>query len=555
MLHDSARCRPGTPALWRWVDVRFEPVTYAELIGAAAAIANRLTRLGIKPEERVAIAVTDRFSWSVTYIGVLFSGATAVPIDPLLTPPEIRGILDDAEVALILHDGRIDLGDTRARIERLESVWPGFHDLPPLESVPLPKVGPESLANLIFTSGTTGQTKGVMLTHRNLVSDVFGIQAMGICSDQDKMLSILPVHHAFECTGGLLYPLSMGGQVAYARSLKSKEILADLKMTRATIILGVPLLFENIVNSIKRNIAHASPVNRGMFGALAGLSRGGRKIGWRSAGKALLAGVRRKAGLDSIHLLVSGGAALPSFVAEFLDTLGLPLMQGYGLTETSPVVTVNRPDNYRYDTVGLPIPHAEIRIIDPRPDGMGEVAVHGPMVMKGYWKKPAETAAVLQDGWLKTGDLGTIDADGHLRICGRSKNVIISGAGKNIYPEEVEAVLCARPEIAEAVVYGTTRPGKTGEVVAAMIVPDADWFSAERPSDWSDDARLRSVIDEALRAACENLAPFKRVTEFDIRREPFEKTSTRKIKRFLVTKGAGEQLTPPAVTWPAGAEP
>lgn len=555
MLLESARRHAQRFALWRWVDVKFEPITYAELLGAAAVIGRRLNAQGMGPGTRVAIAVTDRFSWSVTYIGVLFSGATAVPIDPLLTAPEIRGILADADAGLILHDGRIDLGEPEAPVTRLESIWPGFRDPIPFDQIELPAIGPESLANLIFTSGTTGQTKGVMLTHRNFVSDVFGVQAMGICTPEDKMLSILPVHHAFECTAGLLYPLSMGGQVAYARSLKSKEILADLKITRATIILGVPLLFENIVNSIKRKVAGAPIINRGMFALLTGMSRGGRKVGWRHAGRTFLAGVRRKAGLDSIRLLVSGGAALPSFVAEFLDTTGLPVLQGYGLTETSPVVSVNRPDSYRYDTVGFPIPHAEIAILDPRPDGIGEVAARGPMVMKGYWKKPAETAAVLHDGWLRTGDLGALDPDGHLRICGRLKNVIISGAGKNIYPEEVEAVLCARPEIAEAVVYGVSRPGKTGESVAAVLVPDAEWFQLQRPDDWADDARLHDVLGEALRSACEDLAAFKRVTEFQIRREPFEKTSTRKIKRFLITKGTGEQLTPPAVTWPAGAEP
>jgi len=204
---------------------------------------------------------------------------------------------------------------------------------------------------------------------------------------------------------------------------------------------------------------------------------------------------------------------------------------------------VNRPSAYRYDTVGPPIPTAEVKIIEPRPDGIGEIAIRGPMVMKGYWRKPDETAKVMRDGWLLTGDLGAIDPDGHIRICGRSKNLIVTGAGKNVYPEEVEAVLCARPEIAEAVVFGQARPGKIGETVAAVVVPDAEWFEANHPEILADDTALNTRVTEVVRQACEALAGFKRVAEVQVRREPFEKTSTRKIKRFLVTHNKGERLT------------
>jgi long-chain acyl-CoA synthetase len=243
--------------------------------------------------------------------------------------------------------------------------------------------------------------------------------------------------------------------------------------------------------------------------------------------------LRRKAGLDSIRILVSGGAALPPQVAEYCDTIGLPLVQGYGLTETSPVVSVNRPGQHRYDTVGPPIPDVQVRIVDPHPDGIGEIAVSGPIVMKGYWRRPEDTARVMRDGWLLTGDLGSIDADGHLRISGRSKNVIITGAGKNVYPEEVEAELGMRPEILEAVVYGKSRPGKIGETVAAVVVPNPDWFATTRPEAWNNDAALKTVLLDAVRAACERLAAYKRVVEIEVRRELFERTASRKIVRYI----------------------
>lgn len=552
LLVASAHRSPDAPALWRYVDVRFEPVTFRQLILAAGLLGEELARRGARSGTQVAVAITDRFTWGVAFLGVLFSGATAVPIDPLLKAGEIESILESSEAILTIHDRRIDLGQPQKESERVavESIWPGFGGSATLDSVRLPRVDADSLAEIIFTSGTTGTVKGVMLSHGNLVGDIRAIDAMGLLNADDLLLSILPIHHAFECTAGFLYPLSIGAQVAYARSLKSNEILADLRTTRATVVLGVPLLFENIVNSIRRKVGQAPTMKRGLLGTLMSASRRGRSLGWRTAGRTLLASMRKQAGLDSIRILVSGGAALPSYVAEYLDTIGLPLLQGYGLSETAPVISVNRPGKYRYDTVGPPLPGAQVKIVDPRPDGVGEIAAAGPMIMKGYWKNPEETAKVMRDGWLLTGDLGAIDPDGHVRICGRSKNVIITGAGKNVYPEEVEAVLCARDEILEAVVYGIAKPGKIGDTVASIIVPNADWYRENQADVWKDDGRLNDAIGAIVKETSELLAPFKRIAQFTVQRDPFEKTSTRKIKRFLVTHGHSEKYGSAATLWP-----
>ncbi|GAB4318181.1 MAG: AMP-binding protein [Candidatus Zixiibacteriota bacterium] len=552
LLLASALRAPERPALWRYVDVRFEPVGYGALMRAADRIARQLQGRGIQRGQQVVLAITDRFTWAVAFLGVQFSGATAVPVDPLLRPGEIVSIVKTAEAALLIHDGCIDIGDAGEVCATLtiDAIWPGFDGTGPLDGIRLPEVGADDIAEIIFTSGTTGKMKGVMLSHGNLVGDIRAIDAMGLLNDHDMLLSILPIHHSFESTAGLLYPLSIGAQVAYARSLKSNEIIADLRTTKATIVLGVPLLFENIVNSINRKLKQAPPVKRRLVASLMALSRAGRKAGWSTAGRTLLRNMRVKAGLDSIRLMVSGGAALPAHVAEFLDTIGLPLLQGYGLTETSPVLTVNRPGKYRYDTVGPPLPDTEITIIDPGSDGIGEIAARGPMVMKGYWKMPEETAAVFRDGWLLTGDLGSIEPDGHVKISGRSKNIIVTGAGKNVYPEEIEALMVARDEILELVVYGLTRPGKIGETVAAVIVPDAEWYRENNPATWQDETALFRDIERIVREECEKLAPFKRIASIEIRRDPFEKTSTRKIKRHLVTKGKSELYGSAATLWP-----
>ncbi len=544
LLAESARCHEKRPALWYHTGERFESVAYAALIAAVAAMGEKLRLRGVGPDCRVAVWIEDRFTWGVAYLAVLWSGATAVPIDPLLTHTEIAGIVREAEAAFVLSDGSGE-GDftTLAAIIPLADIWAGFAEGAPDEIPAVPVIDPAQLASILFTSGTTGSAKGVMLTHANLVSDVLAIRERNLCGPEDILLSVLPIHHAFECTVGFLYPLAIGAQVAYARSLKSNEIIADLRTSQATLILGVPLLFEKIGAAIQRRVGQAPWMRRRLFASLLALSRGARRLGYRGAGRPLFSSVRQRAGLGSLRLLGAGGAALPPEVGEFFDTIGIPIVQGYGLSETAPMVTVNRPGAHRYETVGPPLPGVDLTIRDPKPDGTGEIAVRGPMVMQGYWRRPEETAKVLQNGWLLTGDLGVIDADGHLRIVGRLKNVIISGAGKNIYPEEIEVLLDSRPEIAESLVYGWERPGKIGEAVAAILVPDREWFHENAPDALNDETKMKRAIGAAVETVCHALASYKRVVDWTIRNEPFERTSTKKIKRFLALGAANRPPT------------
>lgn len=540
-LAEAAAKWRNQPALWRWVDARFAPVSYGALFPAVAALAARLTDQGARPGVRVAIRHGDRFAFAIAYLAVHWSGATAVPLDPMLTPVEVTGILHDADAALLIVDTRaayLDSPAVKTRVVELANIWPGFAatdgDIP----TP-PPIDPQSLATLIFTSGTTGYSKGVMLTHANIVTDIMAIQGMRLLEHSDVLLSVLPIHHAFESTAGFLYPLSIGAQVAYARSLKSNEILDDLRANQATVILAVPLLYEKMRNAIARKVEEASPLRRGLFNAIAGMVRVGHRLGWKRSGQTLFRAARRKAGLESLRLVVSGGAALPAEVSEFFDVFGIPILQGYGLSEAAPVVSVNRPGHHRYDTVGPALPGVEVKVLEPDADGIGELAVRGPMVMAGYWKRPEDSAAVLRDGWLFTGDLGWLDPDGHIHVVGRSKNVIISGAGKNIYPEEIESVLNAQPGVAESMVYGIKRPGKTGELVGAIVVPDREWLAAFQPEAVRDRQSLQAAMAAAVKGACECMAPYKRIVEWTMRDDPFEKTSTRKIKRAL----ALQQLT------------
>jgi long-chain acyl-CoA synthetase len=391
------------------------------------------------------------------------------------------------------------------------------------------------MAVLIFTSGTTGQAKGVMLTNKNIMACVDGTYQTWFYDHHDTFISVLPLHHTFEATGGMLVPLYAGATICYARSLKSRDIVGDIRDSQATMMLGVPLLFEKIYEGILRAVKEKPMLTRAAFAASSGLVRSIKSLTGATAGKKLFSSMREKAGLSSLRLLVSGGAALKPEVAVGLETLGLMIMQGYGLTESAPVLTLNsisRPDP---NSVGPPIAGVEIKIVEPDASGIGEIAARGANVMPGYYQNQAATDAVIRDGWLHTGDLGYIDQRGCVFITGRAKNVIISAAGKNIYPEEVEAQLAKSPYISESLVLGEKNEQTGREEVHAIVYPNYETFDqyAAHHKVKLDEAAIEKILKGEIKHQCGHLAEYKRVKHFSVREEEFPKTTTRKIKRYL----------------------
>ena len=296
---------------------------------------------------------------------------------------------------------------------------------------------------------------------------------------------------------------------------------------------GVPLLFEKMYQSIRRKVHEAPFYRRITFHSFLFLSG----IGWKldsKWGKTLFASIRRRAGLGSIRLLVCGGAPLPPEIAEFFNLIGVDFLQGYGLTECSPVVAVNRPDDIQFESVGRPLPNLEIRILDPDESGVGEILVKGDSVMAGYLNNPRLNAEVFRDGWFCTGDLGHV-TDNHLWITGRKKNVIVSAAGKNIHLEELEEKLATNPYILEVVIFGRKKESRQGEEVRAIIVPNMDQcresFGAAANSVDSDPVRktIARIVDDLNH----HVADFKRIVGYDVQAEELEKTSTKKIKRSV----------------------
>jgi len=531
--------------------------SFREVYQMAFRLAAGLKKLGVQTGDRVGLISENRPEWGVSYLGILALGAAVVPIDPHLKIQELEQIFQQGEMKAIITSGHFFKPDSEAvrqlwykhRIATVINLdyepatkseqgmnWRSLVEGPEMAAVP--KISNEDLAALIFTSGTTGSSKGVMLTHKNLVTNVWSVLSVFECSPADTFLSILPLAHTFECTGGFLMPLGFGARVVTARSLKSKELTEDIQRAGATMLLGVPLLFVKMVEGIFRGAAQKGFLGNLAFKIFFNLSRHSYRKGKRRAGVVLFKSFRHKAGLGSLRFLISGGAALPPKVAEDFFVLGIPILQGYGLTETAPVLSVNPVDLYKVKaaSVGPPVPGVQFKIDAPDAAGNGEILARGKNVMPGYYKNPSATAAVLdKDGWFRTGDIGYLDYEGYLYISGRCKNIIVTPGGKNVCPEELEAKLLESPIIAEALVLGRRNEKLAGEEIEAIVVPNLEYL--DRQALQSGRTLNEAEVDAKLKAEVQRLsgqlADYKRIQHFTVRRQEFEKTYTRKIKRHL----------------------
>lgn len=548
MLQYSAKTFGEKVAFRIFRDGRYQEFSYREVAERVDRLAAGLMRLGIMPKDKVSILGENRPEWGIAYLAVHRAGAICVPLDSLLKAGEFRHIIADSGAQTVIVSSRfvadiLEVRDSVADLktiicmddEKRDDVLLMSEVMTGLTPDTWPKVTLDDLAAIIYTSGTTGQSKGVMLTQRNLASDTAESYRVIEYGPEDNFLSVLPLHHTFECTGGFLIPLYGGATITYARSLKSRDIVDDIRNTKATLMLGVPLLFEKMMDGIKRKLAQAPASKRVLISTLFGIEKMGKKLGL-SLGPTLFHSLREKAGMSSLRMLISGGAALPPHVAEWFNSLGFLLFQGYGLTETSPITNVNRVGMIVHTSVGPAIPGAEIRIDNPGPDGHGEICVRGPMVMKGYYKNEEATRAVIdKDSWFYTGDVGYLDERGLLYISGRMKNVIVTTGGKNVYPEEVEFYINQSPFVLESLVIGRPIPDTTSEEVYAMVVPNYEYFDEQgelRGLGYTTE-EIEAVVRREVADAIAQIAEYKRPKKFDIREEEFEKTSTKKIKRFL----------------------
>lgn len=534
------------PVMRTWNGDGYDEITYNELNDKVDAIAQWLIENGIEQGDRVAVLGENSPMWAMCYLGIQVAGAIVVPVDSMMPPNGIRHILADSGSRFLFVSKKFTSVVEEMRIvssleKKVAFEKPDYDDYVLLDDVisegstlgrPVPKRELDETAAILYTSGTTGHSKGVMLSQNNIASNAASASQIFDIGPDDVFLSVLPIHHSFEATTGFILPIYCGCSITYARSLKSADIVSDIRNTDVTMMVGVPLLFEKMQQGVQRKLKQQGKDK--LVNTLMGVVGAGEKLKLNLA-KPLFKGLREKAGMSKIRFFVSGGGPLDPATALFFNRLGLKLFQGYGLTETSPVTHANPPWRVKHVTVGPTIPGVECKIINTNDQGVGEICIKGPNVFQGYYKNKEATEEVMENGWFHTGDLGFIHDDGYLQITGRAKNMLVTGGGKNVYPEEIEHYLNRSPYILESVVLGIPRAKGLGDEVAALIYPDFEALDVhfEGKGEKASEEDVFNLIKAEIKAAQKNLADYKRIKTFRIVEEEFQKTSTKKVKRYL----------------------
>lgn len=570
------RYAPGQrPVLMHKKQGTYVPVGYAELRERVACFAHGLSTLGIKRGDRIAILSENRPEWVITDLAALALGCADVPIYPSQTAKQIEYIVHDSGASVIVVSNQFQLtkvlkifdevrtlkhvimmnpppaeapGFVRTFESVIEAGRDGHRRDPDMLRRSAAETTPDALATIIYTSGTTGNPKGVMLSHANFVSNVTASAQCISITDSDLLLSFLPLCHVFERMAGYYTAMSCGATIAYAESIES--VAENLLEVRPTIVCSVPRLFERIYSRIARKIEKDSPTTRRIFYWAVSVGRAfqsARKR--RGAGLALRAKhaladrlvfekLRARTG-GRIKYFVSGGAALPRELGEFFEAVGITILEGYGLTESSPVIAVNRLDAYRFGSVGKAIPGVEVRIADD-----GEILTRGSHVMIGYYNnRKATDEAIDRDGWLHTGDIGMVDENGFIYITDRKKHLFVSSGGKNIAPQPIENLFAGAEFIDQFVLIGDKRM-----FLSALIVPDFDALKEYADahgihytdkSELAKNAEIHRLIEQKIQETQKDLANFEKVRKFalldhQLSIENGEMTPTMKIRRKAV---------------------
>ncbi len=530
-----------------------ESCTYAELRRMAESVGRWVTEQGFARGSRLAIVADNHPRWVATYLGIIAAGCAVVPLDTALHADQLTKLFKDSGTSAVFCDakhaqgsreaiadlniGLVLMDPDRMPQQLTHEIWlgnlPAIFAAGPGEFRPAPSAA-DDLASLIYTSGTTADPKGVMLTHANFQGEVEAVFNWVDLGPTDALLGVLPMFHVLAQMANLLLPLVKGSRVVYLETLNTTELLRALRERNITAFAVVPQFFYLIHERIFEEVAKRGALTQKMFKSLMGFNRALRKVGI-NAGRMLFGKVHETLGSKMRYLVTGGSRFDPAIAQDFYD-LGIDVLQAYGLTETTAAVFVNPPGNNVIGSVGKAMKGVEAKIVDahPQEDGgpaTGEIALRGPLVMKGYWNRPDATAEVLRDGWFYTGDLGYFDDHENLFLTGRQKELIVLSNGKNIYPEEVEAHYLKSPFIKELAVMGLEgKPGEGGDRLHAVIVPNFDVLRQKKI------VNAREVIRYDIESLSQQIASTKRIGSYEIWQEDLPRTTTRKIKRFEVEK-------------------
>ncbi|MGM0431846.1 MAG: AMP-dependent synthetase/ligase [Spirochaetota bacterium] len=524
-----------------------ETLNYREVKDRILQLSNTLVKQGVKHGDRIAVSGKNSPEWACAYLAVLYAGAVVVPLDYQLRPDEMVYLMKFSECRILFIDEeKYDevTADESLELAAVYSLSPKkdkyVYDQLDSEHVERTMPTVDELAAILFTSGTTGNPKGVMLTHENLVSDCYLAQSHMDLYPSDVFYALLPIHHSYTMLAVFIESISVGAEIVFGKKIVVKQILSDLKRAKVTMFLGVPVLFNKLLKGLMNGIREKGVLVYGLIRFLMTVSGIIKKVFRVNPGKKMFNGILEKISLDNIRICICGGGPLPSSTFRLYNQLGIDFVQGYGLTETSPILTLNPTYAYKEESVGKVLPETEMKILEPDERGVGEIIVKGPMVMKGYYRNKEATEEIFtEDGWLKTGDVGYLDHDNYLMLTGRKKSLIVTEGGKNVFPEEIEDEFQLYDEIEQILVLGYEKDKKTKvEGIRALIYP-AEAYRDKVTADHSPEEakqimqqRMEEIIDEVNK----RLTSYKRIEKVRLVDEPMEMTSTKKIKRFVVAQ-------------------
>ncbi len=522
----------------------FEPemkMTYTEAEAAICRVARALAADGFSEGDKIAVTGYNCIQWAVAYFAILRMGGIVVPLDPTLKDAEMEHFLSFGGAAGLF-----------APAERLSGVdsdgHVGLRKKYNLENDVMSMDGPETvfprrkgsdIAAILFTSGTTGTPKGVMLTHDNLVSDCYLTQCNLDFRSTDTIYAILPLHHAYTMMAVVYMAVSTGGGVVFGKKLAMSHIFREVKEGHVTIFMAVPMLYNKMIAALMGGVKKKGALAYGLVRAMMKFSGAVKAVTGKNVGKKMFGFLLEKLSFENMRVCISGGGPLPASTFRMFNELGIDFVQGYGLTEASPVTHLNPIEAFRVESVGKKLPQEEVKIVDPDSDGNGLIYIKGPMVMKGYYNNPEATREVLtEDGWLNTGDVGHQDEDGYLYLTGRKKNVIVTEGGKNVFPEEVEDPFQLYEEIEQICVMGyMADKAMKKEGIMAVIVPSKAYME----SAGGDKAVIERHMNELVDAVNRSEAAHKRITKVVVAYEPLSMTSTKKVKRADVIAKYGDK--------------
>ena len=513
--------------------------TYIDFKNDVQSLSTKLMEMGMQ-NQRIAVMGKNSYLWAISYLSATIIGIV-VPIDKEASKENVKEFLNVSNSKAIIADDKylneifefkselknetmlIDMQNTSKYTNLSDLIADGKKLIDEgnseYENI---KINPDEMKILLFTSGTTGNSKAVMLSHKNICSNIVSIASIVKVDNSTKVLSILPLHHTYECTIGYLLVVYGGGTICYCEGLR--YITKNIQEYQPTFILCVPLLLENVYKKVIKTLKSSLPekytkdeskIIDNLPFYLKGIVK--KKVKKSLGGK--------------IKTFIVGAAAIKPELVEVFFKLGIKVLQGYGLTECSPLVAGNNDFYYKAASCGMPIPNVEYKIDNPNDEGVGEIIVKGPNVMLGYYENEEATKNVLKDGWFHTGDLGYVDDEEFLYISGRSKNMILTKNGENIYPEEIENILNDDDLIEESLVIGTSN-GKDDVQVKAKIFPNIEAIKEYLGNKIPTKEEISKILNEAVKKANEKLPNFKHIKSFKIMDEDFERTTTNKVKRF-----------------------